>query len=77
MENGAYIADFGVAKVLTQSTLATSRTNSSSSSMGTPGFQPKEQLKASKIDESVDIILYAFGCVLIELFVHKKVWGRV
>ena len=65
-----YIADFEVAKVLAQGTLSTSRTNSSS--VGTPGFQPKEQLRAGKITESADV--YAFGCVFIELFGHKKIW---
>ena len=77
MESGTfhmYISDFGVAKILTQSTLSTSKTNSSSSSVGIPGFQPKEQLKAGKIDESVDV--YAFGCVLIELFGQKRL-GKV
>ena len=67
-----YLADFGVAKVLTKGTLATSKTNSSSSSIGTPGFQPMEQLKASDIDESVDV--YALGCVFVELFGGKKIW---
>lgn len=61
-----------MAKVLTKSTIATSKTNSSSASVGTPGFQPKEQLKAERITASVDV--YAFGVVMIELFGHKKVW---
>ena len=66
-----FIADFGVAKVITHGT-ATTHTNSSASSIGTPGFQPIEQLKAGKINTSVDV--YAFGCVLVKLFGEKKVW---
>ena len=75
MEYGSFhvfLADFGVAKVLTQSTISTTKTNSSASSIGTPGFQPLEQLKAGEITENVDV--YALGCVLIELFGEKKVW---
>lgn len=58
--------------MLTKGTVSTTRTNSSSSAIGTPGFQPIEQLKAGKIDESVDI--YAVGCVFVELFGEKKIW---
>ena len=65
----AFIADFGVAKVLTQGTITTAKTKSS---IGTPGFQPKKQLKAGKINTAVDI--YAFGCLLIELFGEKQIW---
>ena len=64
-----YIADFGVAKVLTKGTITTSKTKSS---IGTPGFQPREQLKAGKINASVDV--YALGCVLVELFGGKQIW---
>ena len=67
-----YLADFGVARVLTKGTVSTTRTNSSSSAIGTPGFQPIEQLKAGEIDESIDI--YAVGCVFVELFGEKKIW---
>ena len=51
-------------------TISTSRTNSSSSSIGTPGFQPKEQLQAGEIDESVDV--YALGCVFVELLGSER-----
>ena len=67
-----YLADFGVAKVLTQGTLATSKTNSSAKSIGTPGFQPPEQLQAGVVAESADV--YALGCVFIELFAGRKIW---
>ena len=55
-------------------TISTSRTNSSSSSIGTLGFQPKEQLQAGEIDESVDV--YALGCVFVELFGERKKTGK-
>lgn len=67
-----YLADFGVAKVLTRGTIATSKTNSSAKSIGTPGFQPPEQLEAGVITEIADV--YALGCVFIELFSSKKIW---
>ena len=47
-------------------------TISTSSSIGTPGFQPKEQLQAGEIDESVDV--YALGCMFVELFGERKNW---
>ena len=53
-------------KVLTKGTTTTSK------SIGTPGFQPREQLKAGKINASVDV--YALGCVLVELFGGKQIW---
>ena len=61
-----------MAKVLTKGTISTARTNSSSSAIGTPGFQPIEQLKAGKVDESVDV--YALGCVFVELFGERRIW---
>ena len=67
-----YLADFGVAKVMTRETIATSKTNSSSKSIGTPGFQPPEQLQAGVVTESADV--YALGCVYVELFSNTRVW---
>ena len=55
--------------MLTKGTLATAKTNSSSSCIGTLGFQTIEQLKAGEINEPVDI--YAVGCVL---FGEKMIW---
>ena len=66
-----YLADVGVAQVLTKGTVSTTRTNSSSSTIGTPGFKRIEQLKAGEIEERIDI--YAVGCVLVELF-GEKIW---
>ena len=65
-----YLADFGVSKVLS-GTIATVNT-SSKAGIGTPGFQPVEQLQAGKITESVDV--YALWCVFYELFGEKRVW---
>ena len=66
-----YLADFGVSKVL-HKTMATVKTNASAGSIGTPGYQPVEQLEAGVITESVDV--YALGCVLLELFGGRRVW---
>ena len=66
-----YLADFGVAKVL-NGTIATTKTSSSAGSIGTPGFQPVEQLQAGVITTSVDV--YALGCVLLELFGERRIW---
>ena len=65
----AYLAHFGLAKMLT----STGSVGSKSGQSGTPGFQSPEQLMAGKIDVLSDI--YSFGCVLIELFGKKQVWG--
>ena len=64
----AYLADFGLEKMLT----STGSVGSKSGQSGTPGFQSPEQLKAGKIDVLSDVNL--FGCVLIELFGEKQVW---
>ena len=42
------------------------------SKAGTPGFQSPEQLNGSDIGPHCDI--YAFGCVVLELFSEKPVW---
>ena len=42
---------------------------------GTPGFQSPEQLCAEKMDEGCDV--YAFGCVLIELFGEQCLWPNL
>ena len=56
-----YLADLGVSKVL-HKTMATIKTNASAGSIGTPGYQPVEQLEAGVITESVEV--YSLGCVL-------------
>ena len=65
----AYLADFGLAKLITTST---SSVGSKSGQSGTPGFQSPELLKAERVDVLADV--YSFGCVLIELFGEKQVW---
>ena len=39
---------------------------------GTPGFQAPEQLMSQIVDVKADV--YAFGCVLIELFGGIQIW---
>ena len=57
-----YVADFGLGKAITSIQAAATATMTA----GTPAFQPPEQLKGSSIGASCD--MYAFGCVLTELF---------
>ena len=65
----AYLAHFGLAKMLA----STGSVGSKSGQSGTPGFQSPQQLMAGKIDVLSDV--YSFGCVLIELFGEKQVYG--
>ena len=65
----AYLADFGLAKLITTST---SSVGSKSGQSGTPGLQSPELLKAERVDVLADV--YLFGCVLIKLFGEKQVW---
>ena len=62
----AYVADFGVAKV----SAVTKRTFTFKA--GTPSFQSPEQLNGTNIGTHCDV--YAFGCVLLELFAEKQIW---
>lgn len=63
-----FLADFGLAKVLSGTCHIGSRTMTS----GTPGFQAPEQLRAEKLDELCDV--YAVGAVVVELFAERPVW---
>lgn len=65
----AYLAHFGLAKMLT----STGSVGSKSGQSGTPGFQSPEQLMAGKIDVLSDV--YSFGCVLIECLARSKCGG--
>lgn len=67
----AQIADFGLAKTLTGGATVGSRTMKS----GTPGFQAPEQLRAERLNKRCDV--YAFGCVLIELFGEQCLWPNL
>ena len=66
-----YLADFGLAKVLTESGTMTSSTMMA----GTPGFQAPEQLKRGKLSPKCDV--YAFGGVITELFGCKLLWPKM
>ena len=66
-----YLADFGLAKVLTESGTMTSSTMMA----GTPGFQAPEQLKGEKLSPKCDV--YAFGGVVTELFGCKPLWPKM
>ena len=63
-----YVADFGLGKAITSTQAAATATMTA----GTPAFQAPEQLKGSSIGASCD--MYAFGCVLTELFGERPVW---
>ncbi len=63
-----FLADFGLAKVLSGTYQMGSRTITA----GTPGFQAPEQLRAEKLDELCDV--YAVGAVAVELFSERTVW---
>ena len=67
-----YLADFGLARILTESGIVSTQTCKSA---GTPGFQSKEVLKAECITAASDV--YSMGCVLIELFAGRRVWSNL
>jgi len=64
-----YLADFGLARIVNSTGTHCSKTTK----CGTPGFQAPEQLKAVSITCKVDV--YAFGCVLVEVFGGRPIWG--
>ena len=66
-----YLADFGLAKVITESGATTSSTLVG----GTPGFQAPEQLKGGKVSAKCDV--YALGGVLTELFGQQPLWPKM
>ena len=66
-----YLADFGLAKVLTESGTTTSSTRMA----GTPGFQAPEQLQGGKLSPKCDV--YALGGVITELFGCKPLWPKM
>ena len=68
VDQHVYLADFGLARVLSSTQMLGTQTLQA----GTPGFQAPEQLKAEHVDQSCDV--YAFGVVLLELFGEKPVW---
>lgn len=56
----AYLMDFGIAKVISDSTLTTTNTI-----MGTPGYMAPEQWKMAPFDHRIDI--YSFGVLTYEM----------
>lgn len=62
----AYVADFGVA------TMTAGTKRSTHMKAGTPGFQAPEQLNGIFIGPHSDI--YAFGCIVLELFSEQLIW---
>ena len=54
-----YLADFGLAKLITTST---SSVGSKSGQSGTPGFQSPELLKAERVDVLADVYSFAWVC---------------
>ena len=60
------VADFGIASMKA----GTRRTTQSKA--GTPGFQSPEQLNGLNIGPHCDV--YAFGCIVLELFTEKPIW---
>lgn len=66
-----YLANFGLAKIVTESGATTSTTVLG----GTPGFQAPEQLRDGKISPKCDV--YALGGVITELFGCKPLWPKM
>ena len=62
-----FLADFGLGKVLNN--CMRGRTTMQA---GTPAFQPPEQLKHEACGVESDV--YAFACILLEIFGEKPVW---
>lgn len=63
-----YLADFGLARVMSNTTVMGTKTMLA----GTPGYQSPEQLKGESVGLSSDV--YAFGGVLLTLFGGKPLW---
>ena len=74
----AVVTDFGIAKALSSSTIATGRTSLTmrGTSIGTPAYMPPEQAAADpSTDHRADI--YAFGCVAYELLTGQPPFAEV
>eukprot|EP00731_Ephydatia_muelleri_P038227 Em0685g1a len=67
-----FVCDLGVAKL--QSKLAIHKT-SRGPGAGTVAYKAPEMFRDSRRSTPVDI--YSFGCVIIELFTGKRVWGEL
>jgi serine/threonine protein kinase len=63
-EENAYLADFGIAKVIQEGTMGANLT-ASGEILGTPHYMPPEQWQAMLLDNRADV--YAFGVVIYQL----------
>jgi serine/threonine protein kinase len=71
----AKVLDFGLAKMLADTTDATTAATNLTASMpgtvmGTAGYMSPEQARGSSVDERTDI--FAFGCVLFEMLTGRR-----
>eukprot|EP00731_Ephydatia_muelleri_P031428 Em0022g942a len=67
-----FVCDLGVAKL--QSKLAIHKT-SRGPGAGTVAYKAPEMFRDSR--RSTPVYIYSFGCVIIELFTGKRVWGEL
>ena len=67
-----YICDLGVAKL---SNVGATLCTSKGEGAGTIPYKAPEMFHSARRGSAVDI--YSFGCLLIELFGHKRVWGKL
>jgi len=66
--NHVYVCDMGLTKLVEQASVTVHSTEGTYAYMAPECFD-KATRKTSKVD------VYSFGCVLIELYTEKKVWG--
>ena len=66
-----FVADFGLAKILSASLIVGSTTMRA----GTPGFQAPEQLTGECVTDKCDV--YAFGGVMTELLGEQPLWPKL
>ena len=64
----AVLTDFGLARIMSQTTSIGTRTMMA----GSPGFQPPEQLRSESIGPHCDV--YAFGGVMVITMTEKVLW---
>ena len=67
LSNHTYLADFGLARLLSTSTLAFHTGH------GTPPYAPPEQIRSEEITSKSDI--FSFGILLFELFTGQLPWN--
>ncbi|HLO16445.1 MAG TPA: serine/threonine-protein kinase [Anaerolineales bacterium] len=67
LSNHTYLADFGLARIISTSTLAFHTGH------GTPPYSPPEQVRSKEITPKSDI--FSFGILLFEMFTGQLPWG--